>query len=105
VNGSALIIGAAAIAAIFVVWRVASKPAAPPPALADKCAVSYGGATVSCSTIKAGAAVIKKVAVGAERGIASVPGALLGTNKSVSLFGQATGTVAGPLRPGVRGVA
>jgi hypothetical protein len=95
VNASALIIGATAIAAIFVVWKVASKPAVPPPAAADKCAVSYQGASVSCGAIKAGAAAVKKAAVGIEHGIASVPGALFGTNPTGSLWASATGAASG----------
>jgi hypothetical protein len=106
VNTTALIIGAAAIGGLFIVWRAASQPAAPlaaPPAA--PCQVSYAGAGVSCGTIKAAASAVKKGVVTAAKGISSVPGALLGTNKSVSLFAQATGQVGSGFGPNVRGVA
>jgi hypothetical protein len=90
---TALIIGAAAIA-VFIVWR-AAKPSAPAAAPAAPCSVSYAGVGVSCGTIKQAVATAEKDVQSAARGISSVPGALLGTNPSVSLFGQATGTVSG----------
>ena len=94
---TALIIGAAAIA-VFIVWRAAQPSGLPPPAApAQSCSVNVSGVGVSCGAIKAGAAAVKKAAVSVERGISSVPGALLGTNPKVSLFGQAMGTVSGPL--------
>jgi hypothetical protein len=92
VNTTALIIGAAAIGGLFIVWRAASKPPAGAVGVpAAPCTVSYGGAGVSCGTIKQTVATAQKDLIAASKGIAAVPAALLGSNPKRGLFASATG--------------
>jgi hypothetical protein len=59
------------------------------------CNVSYAGAGVSCGTIKQAFVTAAKDVGAASKGIASVPGALFGTNPNRSLFASALGTAPG----------
>jgi hypothetical protein len=97
VNTTALIIGAAAIGGLFLVWRAASQtpPPAAPAAAPQSCSVSYGGAGVSCGAIKQTVATAQKDVIAASKGIGAVPGALFGTNATRGLFASATGQLGG----------
>jgi hypothetical protein len=92
---TALIIGAAAIGAFFVLRAANSSAAAPAAPAKPPCGVpisSHGTTvTIPCSALKA----VATAPVNVTRGVV---GAIVGSNPKVSLFGNATGAVAGPLK-------